>query len=86
MVVGDLVLAFHNVAQRFDCSLLIGLFQLVHIGGSVGIVLVMHHGLDKHRHNNVLGLVVRYECNGCVGLATVVIIEGVAEILKEEFR
>ena len=86
VVVGDLVLVSHDFTERFDCSLLIGLLQLVDVGGPVGAILVLHHGLDEYRHDNVLGLVVRYERNGRVGFAAVVVIEGIVEVLKEEFR
>ena len=83
MIVGHLVLAAHDVAQRRDGVLLVRLLQLVDVGRSVGIVPVLHHGLDEHRHDDVLRFVVLYERDGRVGLAAIVSVEGVVETVEE---
>ena len=66
VVVCHLVLAAHDVPQRIDGGLIVGLLQLVDVGRfSVGVVVPMlHHGLDEHRHDDVLGFIVLDECNG----------------------
>ena len=88
VVVCHLVLAAHDVAQRTDGGLIVGLLQLVDVGWfSVGVVVPMlHHGLDEHRHDDVLGFIVLDECNGRVGLASVVGVEGFVEAFEEGLR
>ena len=88
MVVGHLVLPAHDVAQRLDGGLIVRLLQLVHVGrfAAVGIVPALHHGLDEHRHDDVLRLAVLDQRDGRVGLAPVVVVEGIVKVVEESFR
>ena len=84
VVVRHLVLAAHNVTQRHDGGLVVGLLQLEDVHRAIGVIPVFHDSLDEHRHNNALGFVVLYERDGRIGHAPVFSVEGLSKFSKKD--